>query len=396
MRLDLHDGDVVLVTSKIVSKAEGRVRSGDRAAAIVDETVRVVARRGPTSIVENRLGIVMAAAGVDASNVTPGHVVLLPEDPDASARALRQGVYDDIGRNVAVILTDTAGRAWRTGQTDLAVGVAGIEPLDDLAGMTDSYGNRLEVTAPAVADELAAVAELVTGKLGGRPISVVRGLAGRVLPAGEHGPGARALLRPRAEDMFALGAREAVVAAVRGRDGDCFGTPGTTEEVQRAMESCGLAAEVDGVSVRVRLPQSDERSGPATRSWRSSGSAWSPMRTGGDRTATRTRRTVRGTTSRSHRRLRRLQAPRDPICEGGRVVKKSERDSRRAIAEQLRQEQARKERRRSLLILGTCVVVVLGLLGTAVFVYVQDLREEKKNEGTPLAQLGVDDRRRRL
>ncbi len=159
-------------------------------------------------------------------------------------------------------LTDTAGRAWRNGQTDLAVGVAGIEPLDDLAGMTDSYGNRLEVTAPAVADELAAVAELVTGKLGGRPISVVRGLAGRVLPAGEDGPGARALLRPRAEDMFALGAREAVVAAVRGRDGDCFGTPGTIEEVQRALESCGLAAEVDGVSLRVRLPQTDERSGP--------------------------------------------------------------------------------------------------------------------------------------
>ena len=222
--------------------------------------MRVVARRGPTSIVESRLGIVMAAAGVDASNVTPGHVVLLPEDPDASARALRQGVYDDLGRNVAVILTDTAGRAWRTGQTDLAVGAAGIEPLDHLAGMTDSYGNRLEVTAPAVADELAAAAELVTGKLGGRPISVVRGLAGRVLPPDEHGPGARALLRPRAEDMFALGAREAVVAAVRGRDGDCFGTPATTEEVQRAMESCGLAAEIDGVSVRVRLPRSDERS----------------------------------------------------------------------------------------------------------------------------------------
>ena len=223
--LDLHDGDVVLVTSKIVSKAEGRVRQGDRAAAIRDETVRVVARRGPTSIVENRLGIVMAAAGVDASNVSPGHVVLLPEDPDASARALRQGVYDDLGRNVAVVLTDTAGRAWRTGQTDLAVGVAGIEPLDHLAGSTDSYGNRLEVTAPAVADELAAAAELVAGKLGGRPISVVRGLAGRVLPTGEHGPGARALLRPRAEDMFALGAREAVMAAVRGRDPDCSEPP---------------------------------------------------------------------------------------------------------------------------------------------------------------------------
>ncbi len=253
--LDLRDGDVVLVTSKIVSKAEGRVRQGDRDEVISDETVRVVARRGPTSIVENHLGLVMAAAGVDASNVTSGFVVLLPADPDATARALRERVRSENGLNVAVLVTDTAGRAWRNGQTDLAVGVAGLEPLDDHAGTTDAYGNPLAVTAPAVADELASVAELVTGKLGGRPVSVVRGLHDRVLPVGEHGPGARALIRPREQDMFALGAREAVVAAVRGRGADCFGTAAEPAEVLGALESCGLTGSVEGISVRVQLPE---------------------------------------------------------------------------------------------------------------------------------------------
>ncbi len=251
--LGLQEGDIVLVTSKVVSKAEGRVRPGDRDAAIRGETVRVVARRGPTSIVENHLGLVMAAAGVDASNVAPGYVVLLPTDPDATARALRERVHEQTGQNVAVVITDTAGRAWRVGQTDLAVGVAGLEPLDDHAGKDDSYGNPLAVTAPAVADELASVAELVTGKLGGRPVSVVRGLGDRVLPVGEHGQGARALIRPRGEDLFALGAREAVIAAVLGRDADCFGAPAQPHEVLAVLESCGLTGSVEGNSVRVPL-----------------------------------------------------------------------------------------------------------------------------------------------
>ncbi len=250
----LQDGDVVLVTSKIVSKAEGRTRAGDRETAVLDETVRVVARRGATAIVENHLGLVMAAAGVDATNVAPGHVVLLPRDPDSSARVLRESVRARSGINVALVITDTAGRAWRTGQTDLAVGVAGIDPLDDHAGRTDAYGNPLLVTAPAVADELAGAAELVTGKLTGLPVAVVRGLGRLVLPVGEHGPGARGLVRPRAEDMFALGAREAVVAAVGGTDLDCFGTPAEPDELVRSLEACGLTCAVTGRSVRVLLP----------------------------------------------------------------------------------------------------------------------------------------------
>ncbi|MEO7421213.1 MAG: coenzyme F420-0:L-glutamate ligase [Ornithinibacter sp.] len=256
--LDLISGDVVLVTSKIISKSEGRTRQGDREQTIREETVRVVAQRGATRIVENRLGLVMAAAGVDASNVAPGHVVLLPTDPDGSARALRERVQEQTGSNIAVVITDTAGRAWRTGQTDLAIGVAGIEPLDDHAGRIDSYGNPLAVTAPAVADELASLAELVTGKLAGRPFSIVRGLGHRVLAAGAHGPGARALIRRREDDMFALGAREAVIAAVQGRASDCFGTPAEPGVVLEVMESCGLAGLVEGNTVRVSLPDSGD------------------------------------------------------------------------------------------------------------------------------------------
>ena len=252
--IDLAEGDVVVVTSKVVSKAEGRVRRGDRAQVVHDETVRVVARRGPTSIVENHLGLVMAAAGVDASNTAAGTVVVLPLDPDDSARELRARVREETGCNVAVLVTDTAGRAWRTGQTDLAIGCAGLEPLDDHAGRVDSYGNELAVTAPAVVDEVAGLAELVAGKLTGRPVAVVRGLGDRVLPPGAHGSGAASLVRPRSEDMFALGAREAVLAAVRGTDHDCFGQPAPLEEAREALRSCGLPAEPTGGSLRVPLP----------------------------------------------------------------------------------------------------------------------------------------------
>lgn len=237
----VRDGDVVVVTSKVVSKSEGRVLTGERDQAIRDETVRVVARRGPTSIVETRLGVVMAAAGVDASNVEPGSVVLLPIDPDASARRIRERLAE-AAVNVAVVVSDTAGRAWRHGQTDLALGVAGMLPLESFEGRLDDYGNPLSVTAPAVADEIAGIAEVVTGKMGHRPVTVLRGLAHRVLPPGEHGPGGRALVRETGTDMFGLGSREAVVAAVSGRDQHAFGAPAVTEDLVRSLADCGLEA----------------------------------------------------------------------------------------------------------------------------------------------------------
>ena len=161
---DLRDGDIVVVTSKIVSKAEGRVIRADRERAIDDEAVRVVARRGPTRIAETRHGLVLAAAGVDSSNTAPGTVVLLPEDPDGSARRLRKALGERRGINVGVVITDTMGRPWRIGQTDAAIGAAGLAPLRDHRGQADTFGNTMEVTIAAVADEIAAAADLVKGK----------------------------------------------------------------------------------------------------------------------------------------------------------------------------------------------------------------------------------------
>jgi len=206
----LADGDVVVVTSKVVSKAEGRVLAMDRDEAVTAETVRVVARRGPTRVVETRHGFVLAAAGVDASGVAPGRVVLLPVDPDASARRLRARLLELTGADVAVVVTDTMGRPWRLGLVDQAVGVAGLEPLEDLRGRDDGHGNLLDATVTATADELAAAGDLVKGKLARRPVAVVRGLAVRV--GGGDGPGARALVRPAVEDMFRLGTHDVLPA----------------------------------------------------------------------------------------------------------------------------------------------------------------------------------------
>ncbi|GGX74357.1 coenzyme F420-0:L-glutamate ligase [Streptomyces fructofermentans] len=210
----LVDGDVLLVTSKIVSKAEGRiVEASDREAAIDAETVRVVARRGALRIVENRQGLVMAAAGVDASNTPAGTVLLLPEDPDASARAIRDGLRDTLGVEVGVVVTDTFGRPWRTGLTDVAIGAAGVRVLDDLRGGTDSHGNPLGATVVATADELAAAGDLVKGKAAGLPVAVVRGLP-HVVDADAPDEGARAMVRGARDDMFRLGTSEAVREAL--------------------------------------------------------------------------------------------------------------------------------------------------------------------------------------
>lgn len=209
----LEAGDVVVVSSKIVSKAEGRtVVADDREQAITDETVRVVATRrqdsgGTTRIVENRLGIVGAAAGVDASNVQPGTVLLLPVDPDASARRLRSALVEAAGVPVGVVVTDTLGRPWRRGQTDIAIGAAGLAVLEDLRGLPDGTGRTMDVTVVAIADEIASAADLVKGKAENRPVAVVRGL-GRHVTA-EDGPGARSMVRPSAEDMFRQGSAEA-------------------------------------------------------------------------------------------------------------------------------------------------------------------------------------------
>jgi coenzyme F420-0:L-glutamate ligase/coenzyme F420-1:gamma-L-glutamate ligase len=214
---DLRDGDVVAVTSKIISKAEGRLTHGTRDEAIDAELVRVVAQRGETRIVQTRHGLVMAAAGTDTSNTAPGTVLLLPVDPDLSARALRAAWKQRYDVNVGVVITDTLGRPWRNGQTDLAIGAAGIQVLEDLRGSTDSHGNVLAVTEPAIADEIAGAGELVKGKADGVPVAVLRGLADVVLPVGEHGTGARALVRDAEMDLFSLGTREAARAAVLAR-----------------------------------------------------------------------------------------------------------------------------------------------------------------------------------
>lgn len=234
---ELADGDIVCVTSKVVSKAEGRTRTGARDDAIDEETARVVARRGATRIVRHRLGLTMAAAGVDASNVEAGSIVLLPLDPDATARDLRRRLHELTGVVVGVVVTDTAGRAWREGQTDIAIGAAGLVVAEDFAGRTDSYGNPLAVTLPAVADEVAGAAELVQGKLAGRPLAVVRGRPDLVLPIGDDGPGAVALVRPEGGDLFGYGAREAVVRALAGAEEDRppFGTPASAAELADAL-----------------------------------------------------------------------------------------------------------------------------------------------------------------
>ena len=210
----LQDGDVVVVTSKVVSKCEGRIvaapedadeRDALRRTLIDQEAVRVLARKGRTLITANRHGLVQAAAGVDGSNVAATELALLPEDPDASAAELRGELAQRCGADVAVILTDTMGRAWRNGQTDAAIGSAGLPVLHSYAGARDRHGNELLVTEVAVADEVAAAADLVKGKLTGVAVAVVRGLT---LP--DDGSTAAHLLRGGDDDLFWLGTAEAI------------------------------------------------------------------------------------------------------------------------------------------------------------------------------------------
>jgi coenzyme F420-0:L-glutamate ligase/coenzyme F420-1:gamma-L-glutamate ligase len=210
----LQDDDVLVVTSKVLSKTEGRMvaapadpeeRDALRRKLIDSEAVRVLARKGRTLITENALGLVQAAAGVDGSNVESNELALLPVDPDGSAAALVAALRERLGVRVGVVVTDTMGRAWRTGQTDVAIGAAGLTVLHAYAGERDQHGNELIVTEIAVADEIAAAADLVKGKLTAVPVAVVRGLSLR-----DDGSSARNLVRAGEEDLFWLGTEEAL------------------------------------------------------------------------------------------------------------------------------------------------------------------------------------------
>ncbi len=201
----LCHGDVVVVTQKVVSKAEGRLRAIDpddpdgHRPVVAEESVRVLRRRGALVITETRHGFVCANAGVDLSNVDRGVAALLPEDPDRSARRIRAGILARGGVDVAVIVSDTFGRPWRRGLTDVAIGCAGIGAILDLRGSTDANGRALAVTEVAVVDELAGAADLVMGKASGLPVAVVRGVEPSWLRRGE----VRAeIVRPPSEDLF--------------------------------------------------------------------------------------------------------------------------------------------------------------------------------------------------
>ncbi len=210
----LADGDVIAVTSKVFSKVEGRLvpvptdppaRETARRKLVASEARRLVARRGNVVITQNEMGVVAAGSGVDTSNVDDGEIALLPSDPDASAARLRTGLAAALGVDVAVVITDTLGRPWRLGQTDAAIGAAGLRVLHCYEGSRDRHGNQLSVTQVAIADEVAAAADLVKGKLGGVPAAVLRGLA-RPDDAHHDGTGTAAdLVRPPADDLFRLG-----------------------------------------------------------------------------------------------------------------------------------------------------------------------------------------------
>nr|WP_246345524.1 coenzyme F420-0:L-glutamate ligase [Conexibacter arvalis] len=218
------DGDVLVVAHKAVSKAEGRVRRlddvvpGERAVAlaadhgkdprhvqvVLDETRELLRAERGVLICVTHHGFVCANAGVDASNAAaggPDTLILLPADPDGSARALRARLRELTGARVGVVITDSFGRAWRHGQVDVAIGVAGVAPLEDWRGRADSVGRELRATWIAIADELAAAADLARGKDSRQPAVVVRGLPGRHA-LDDDGPGVQALLRPAAEDLF--------------------------------------------------------------------------------------------------------------------------------------------------------------------------------------------------
>jgi coenzyme F420-0:L-glutamate ligase/coenzyme F420-1:gamma-L-glutamate ligase len=271
----LRDGDVLVVTSKIVSKAEGRLvevpaggpeRERARAEVVAAETARIVATRDGTRIVATHHGFVLASAGVDTSNVEANRLVLLPKDPDGSARALRSALAERYQLRVAVVISDTMGRPWRNGLTDVALGAAGVAPLRDHRGETDRHGNPLRLTQIAVVDELAAAAELVKGKLDQIPVAVVRGFPVADGATGRDGPGVVAtLVRGPGEDLFPLGTAEARAEGLRwaarlpdcGPDGFHRPDPAAAAAVPAAIATLaagGSGTVLELVAGRDRIP----------------------------------------------------------------------------------------------------------------------------------------------
>lgn len=213
----LRDGDVLVVTSKIVSKAEDCFAAAtERQRVLVAQTVRVVAKlpgAGASAIVENHLGLVMAAAGIDESNVVGERLLVLPADPDRSASEIAAEIESLVGVSVGVIVSDTVGRPWRVGQTDIAIGAARVQVVEDFRGSVDGAGKPLAVTQRCIADEIAAAADLVKGKTAGLPVAVVRGMGKHV--GTEFAAGARSIVRRSDEDLFRLGTREAIAEGRR-------------------------------------------------------------------------------------------------------------------------------------------------------------------------------------
>ncbi len=260
-RATLADGDVVAVAQKVVSKAEGALadpRPGESRQAARRRLARAHAERVVVDtpwvlITRTRHGLVCANGGIDASNVGDGALVLLPDDPDASARRLRAGLAEATGTDVAVVITDTFGRPWRRGQTDVAIGLAGMAALDDERGGSDRDGGALEVTEVALADEVAAASDLVRRKASGTPVVLLRGLA---RPSGESGAGA--LVRPPDEDLFAhgrgrLAARLREAATMSAPAGGGAGPARWEHDDLAALAHAAggtLAAHPDGLVVR--------------------------------------------------------------------------------------------------------------------------------------------------
>lgn len=246
--VELRDGDVLALASKAVAKAEGRVvpvaSRADHEGLVLDQSTQLVAERrfpgGTVQVVRSLAGPVLAGAGIDASNLPDGQRLLLPAAPDRAAEALRAALSERFGVRLAVVITDTAGRPWRRGQADYALGAAGLECLRDHRGEEDSHGNRLAATQRAIGDEAAAAADLVRGKSAGLPLAVIRGLEEHVR---EDAPGAADLVQPPETDWFRYGHLEAVRRALRVPGGTVAPPPADPdaedfpERVERALHT---------------------------------------------------------------------------------------------------------------------------------------------------------------